>query len=185
MKVEIKGAPNHTEGPCILVGNHISYLDIPVLMKSVPEISFVSKKEVKFWPLIGKAAEKVKTVFVERGNAHSRAQAKNQIAKALIHENKKVVIFPSGTTSIRRSSFWRKGVFEIAEKNQIAVQPFRFRYEPLGAAAYVGEDNFFLHMLQLFKHREIKVVLEFHKPILINNSVSDCKTWKDWCESLF
>lgn len=185
LKVEVKGGPSRQASPCILVGNHISYLDIPVLMNNVPDISFVSKKEVKFWPLIGKAAEKVKTIFVDRGNAHSRERAKKQIARALIDENKKVAIFPSGTTAIRRSSFWKKGAFEIAEKNHIAVQPFRFRYEPLSAAAYVGRDNFFLHMIQLFRHNEIKVVLEFHEPVFISNSVSDCKVWKEWCESLF
>lgn len=185
MKIEVKGMPSVQEMPCILVGNHISYLDIPVLMKSVPDISFVSKKEVKFWPLIGKAAEKVKTIFVDRGNAHSRERAKKQIARALVAEKKKVAIFPSGTTAIRRSSFWKKGAFEIAEQNHIAVQPFRFRYEPLSAAAYVGRDNFFLHMLGLFKLTEIKVVIEFHEPVLITNSLNDCKTWKEWCESLF
>lgn len=185
LKVEVKGGPDRTSTPCILVGNHISYLDIPVLMNHVPEISFVSKKEVKFWPLIGKAAEKVKTIFVDRGNEKSREAAKGQIARVLIEENKKVAIFPSGTTAIRRSSFWKKGAFEIAEKNKIAVQPFRFRYEPLSAAAYVGRDNFFLHMIQLFRHREIKVVLEFHEPVFINNSVTDCQLWKEWCESLF
>lgn len=185
MRVEVKGGPSSSGDPCILVGNHISYLDIPVLMKSVPEISFVSKKEVKFWPLIGQAAEKVKTIFVDRDSTQSRGKAKKQIAQALIDENKKVVIFPSGTTAIRRSVFWKKGAFEIAEKNNITVQPFRFRYEPLSAAAYVGKDNFFFHMLDLLKHREIKVVLEFHEPVIINDSVSDCHRWKNWCESLF
>lgn len=185
MKVEVKGTPMLAGSPLILVGNHISYLDIPVLLKFVPELSFVSKREVKFWPLIGKAADKVKTIYVDRGSAQSREKAKGQIARALIDENKKVAIFPSGTTAIRRSSFWKKGAFEIAEKNNIAVQPFRFRYEPLSAAAYVGKDNFFFHMLQLLKHKELKVVLEFHEPVFISNSIADCTTWKNWCESLF
>lgn len=185
IKVEVKGRPSLTNNSCILVGNHISYLDIPVLMKLVPDISFVSKKEVKFWPVIGRAAVKVKTIFVDRGSVESRVKAKEQIAMALIDKINKIAIFPSGTTSIRRSSFWKKGAFEIAEQNKIEIQPFRFRYEPLSAVAYVGRDNFFFHMLALLKHKELKVILEFHEPILINNSISDCKKWKEWCESVF
>lgn len=185
LKVDVKGSPQGPGSSCLFIGNHISYLDIPVLMNHVPDISFVSKKEVKFWPLIGKAAEQVKTIFVDRGSAYSREMAKRQIATAVVKEKKQVAIFPSGTTAIRRSAFWKKGVFEIAEKNQIAVQPFRVRYDPLGVAAYVGKDHFFFHMLELFKQNEIKVIIEFHEPVFINNSQLDCSRWKEWCESLF
>ena len=42
--------------PLLLLGNHISYLDIPVLMSAVDDVSFVAKKELQSWPLIGRAA---------------------------------------------------------------------------------------------------------------------------------
>ncbi len=182
VSVQIKGQPISQGEPFILVGNHISYLDIPILLYSCPEISFVSKKEVKSWPVIGNAATKAETIFVERNNASSRTSAKVEITNSLLEKRQKIAVFPSGTTSIRNSSFWKRGVFEIAEKNDIKIQPFRIRYEPLSAAAYVGDDNFLQHMYQLFSLKEIEVSLEFHEPVTIKNSIADCDYWKKWCE---
>lgn len=182
INITIVGKPKATEGPCLLVGNHISYLDIPILLYSNPEISFVSKSEIKSWPIIGKAAVKIRTIFVDRQSHNSRNITKNKIATALTENNQKVVIFPSGTTAIRTSSFWKKGAFEIAEKNQIMLQPFRLTYDPLGPSSYVGKDNFLIHMYQLFRFKKINVTLVFHEPVAINDCIQDCIYWKNWCE---
>jgi len=176
------GAPSTCNEPIILIGNHISYLDIPVLMQSCPEISFVSKSEVKAWPVIGKAAIQAETIFVERGSFTSRKTAKNQIANSLLLKKQKVALFPSGTTSIQPTVSWKKGAFEIAAENQIKIQPFRIRYNPLRASAYIDQDNFLLHMYQLFQFKRIDVTLEFHEPVNIQDAVSDCVYWKEWCE---
>lgn len=182
IKVHVQGIPVSADGPHLLVGNHISYLDIPVLLSSGHDLSFVSKSAIRSWPIIGRAAVKGQTIFVERSSTHSRDLAKKQIASNLMENKQNVVIFPSGTTSIRTSSFWKKGAFEIAEKNNIKLQPFRISYKPLRAAAYVGKDNFLLHMYQVLRFKEINVILEFHEPVSIINSLEDCSYWKNWCE---
>lgn len=184
IEVELIGLPQNKNVPCILVGNHISYLDIPLLMYFCPSITFVGKKEIKYWPVIGAAAKKAGTIFVERGKRHSRALAKKHIAQSLLENNQQVAIFPSGTTSLYRSAFWKKGAFEIAQNNNIKLQPFRLRYYPQSNVAYVGKDNFLIHMLQLFRLSKIKVVVEFHHPVNIYNSEADCFSWKNWCEGL-
>lgn len=46
LNVQIIGKPSSENLPSLLVGNHISYLDIPILMAACPDVSFVSKKEV-------------------------------------------------------------------------------------------------------------------------------------------
>ena len=180
--IEIKGQPAVLNESSILLGNHISYLDIPILLRSCPDITFVSKKEVKYWPIIGSAATKMQTIFVERKNPDSRAQAKLKIADSLLTKKQRLVIFPSGTTSIRASARWQQGVFEIAEKNKIKIQPFRIHYCPLRAAAYIDNDNLILHMYNLFKLKKIKVILEFHEPVSVHSSISGCEHWKKWCE---
>jgi len=183
LNVQIKGKLEIPNKPIIFVGNHISYLDVPVLLFCYSEISFVCKKEVKSWPIVGAAAVKMQTIFVERDNSISRSSAKNQIATSLIENNQKIAIFPSGTTSMGISERWKKGVFEIAEKNAILIQPFRVRYDPLRVAAYIDQDNFIRHLYQLFNCKKIDVSIEFHEPVLITNSVEDCDYWKNWCES--
>lgn len=182
IKINILGNPAKTEGPLLLVGNHISYLDIPVLLNSVPEISFVSKREVKSWPILGKAAIKGRTIFVERSCHKSRNSAKDYIAKVLIENKQKVVIFPSGTTSIKSSLLWKRGAFEIAENNRIMLQPFRLKYKPLRAAAYIDNDNLLIHMYKLLRQKRIEVTLEFHEPVFIKNIIEDCEFWKNWSE---
>ncbi|MBC7428596.1 MAG: 1-acyl-sn-glycerol-3-phosphate acyltransferase [Bacteriovorax sp.] len=179
--LEIKGNARELDASCILLGNHISYLDIPVLIRCCPDITFVSKKEVKYWPVIGNAAVKMQTIFVERGSSHSRAKAKEQITNSLLNKTQRLAIFPSGTTSIKASERWQKGVFEIAEKNNIKIQPFKLSYEPLREAAYIDDDNLLVHMYDLLKHKKIKVILELHEPVDVG--VNDCDLWKSWCES--
>ena len=50
----------------LLVANHVSWLDIPVL-GSRARIDFLSKADIKAWPLIGWMAETLGTLFVARG----------------------------------------------------------------------------------------------------------------------
>lgn len=180
--IQVKGSAITENEPCIFVGNHISYLDIPILIFNNPTISFVSKKEVKSWPIIGHAADKAQTIFVDRDNAKSRASVKDEIIRSLVEEKKKVVIFPSGTTSILPTEFWKKGAFEIASKSGVSMQPFRISYEPLRPAAYIDQDNFLTHMYRLFELKKIDVFLEFHEPVKIKDIITDCHYWKKWCE---
>lgn len=182
INLKIIGNPSLEKEPAVLIGNHISYLDIPVLMSGCPSVTFVSKKEIKSWPIIGEAATKAQTIFVDRSDKSSRSSVKNQIATALIAEDKKVAIFPSGTTSMHRSSSWKKGAFDIAQCNSIRVQPFRIKYSPLHSASYITQDNFLVHMYKIFKLKKIDVTLEFHEPVNISNSIQDCHYWKKWCE---
>ena len=86
--------------PLILVGNHISYLDIMLLMSVHPDIVFVAKKEVAGWPIIGPAAARVGTVFVDRAAKNDGGKKRSQVAEALKKNNTQVVVFPSGTTSL-------------------------------------------------------------------------------------
>ena len=182
INIHILGEPIIHNEAMIFVGNHISYLDVPILLHCYPNISFVSKKEVKSWPIIGDAAIKMQTIFVERNKSSSRLTAKKQISDSLLEKKQKIVIFPSGTTSLGTSERWKKGVFEIAEKHAVLVQPFRVRYHPLRASAYIDQDNFLQHMYQLFNFKKIDVSIEFHEPVQITNSVIECNYWKNWCE---
>src|SRR3989304_3171844 len=66
VRVHLSGAPV-AAGPVLIVSNHISWLDIPVL-SSVAPLSFVAKNEVSTWPFISALARLQRTVFIEPGN---------------------------------------------------------------------------------------------------------------------
>ncbi len=168
--------------PVIFVGNHISYLDIPLLLKIHPKITFVSKDEIRFWPIIGKAALKCETIFVKRKNKEHKNLIKETIARDLKTFNKHIAVFPSGTTNEFQSSRWNKGIFEIASQNNIKIIPFKISFNYSRLAAYIDDDHFFNHLTQIFSSKnQIKAVIEFAPPRLCQ--LHDMEEIKNWCES--
>lgn len=172
------------EGPLLYIGNHISYIDIVSLICTCPELSFVSKKEVQYLPVIGAAATRDGTIFVKRESKKSRSESRKAIAKTLLENKSKIVIFPSGTTTITGHREWRHGAFQIAHEYNIPIQPFRLIYNPLRVAAYIDNDSFPTHIWKLAKEKHIDLNIEFHEAVYIKDPVADSKYWQAWSESL-
>lgn len=137
-------------GPRIYVGNHVSYLDILLLMAINPNIAFLAKKEVRNWPIIGIGAVRIGTLFVDRESKQDRERVRSQLGEQLINNKSQIVIFPSGTTSLREEKIWKKGIFEIAQHYQIPVQLFKIDYDPYRESSYVDDDTLIGKMVQQF-----------------------------------
>ena len=99
--VEVEADLTHAVPGALLVANHISWIDIYVINAALPA-AFVSKEEVRHWPLIGWLAAKNDTVFLRRG---SRGHAKiiNEQVAQILEKGKHVAVFPEGTTTDGRS----------------------------------------------------------------------------------
>ena len=182
VQMQVSGQVDPTSEPLILVGNHSSYLDIPLVTCALPSSCFVSKAEVKKWPIIGPAATKGGTIFVKRESQHSRKNVRSQILDALVKEKKKVVIFPSGTTTLGPSDKWRKGPFEIAYEGGIKIQTFRIWWSPARLVAYIDDDFLLSHVFNLFGLSEIKGHLEFGDSFYVQDVMRDLTRAKAWCE---
>lgn len=87
----------HAVAGSMLVANHISWLDIFVINAALPS-AFVSKEEVRHWPVVGWLAAVNDTVFLKRG---SRGHAKiiNEEIAEILATGKHVAVFPEGTTT--------------------------------------------------------------------------------------
>ena len=96
VRVHARGAPT-TRRPTILVANHVSWLDIPILAAIAP-VRFVAKAEIASWPVIGWCARLIGTVFIERGNHGTVAEKASEVIAAL-RAGDLVIVFPEGTTS--------------------------------------------------------------------------------------
>lgn len=92
--VEVRG--ELPQGPHLWVGNHVSWTDIPLLGQLLP-ISFLSKAEVRTWPLAGWLAHKAGTLFIRRGSGDSTLLAR-QLHRHL-EAGRQLLIFPEGTTT--------------------------------------------------------------------------------------
>ena len=180
--IEKKGLVSEEPGTLFL-GNHVSYLDIPLLLGMVKGLSFVAKHEVSRWPIIGKAATRINTVYVKRGKESSRKAAAEAVKESIL-TGKRIVVFPSGTTSITTQKQWRKGAFEIAASTNCWVQPFRVSYTPLRSLAYIDDDFFPTHLYRLFSLEKIHNSIEFHEPVKINDPIKDCQYWQQWAQKV-
>jgi 1-acyl-sn-glycerol-3-phosphate acyltransferase len=88
-------------GPFILVSNHCSNLDPPILGWAIGNqvsrvVHFMSKVEMRSWPVIGWLASKSGVIFVRRGEADRAAQ---RLALGALAEGRPLAIFPEGTRS--------------------------------------------------------------------------------------
>lgn len=96
--VRLQVGPGETAlPPGLVVCNHISWLDIYVINALTP-VAFVSKDDLKHWPLIGWLCAHTETIFLERG---SRAAAQRARATMIgyLRAGVHVAVFPEGTTS--------------------------------------------------------------------------------------
>ena len=80
-----------------LISNHLSYLDIAVFAALHPCV-FVSKEEIRGWPVVGWMTTMSGTVYVARGHGGSAMRAR-QGMQAALDAGLPVVFFPEGTTS--------------------------------------------------------------------------------------
>jgi 1-acyl-sn-glycerol-3-phosphate acyltransferase len=92
----LSGAPI-APGPVLIVSNHISWLDIPVLASLTP-LSFIAKREVASWPFISWLAKLQRTIFIDRTRRAAVAETRKQILQRL-EAKERVVLFAEGTSS--------------------------------------------------------------------------------------
>jgi 1-acyl-sn-glycerol-3-phosphate acyltransferase len=96
IRLELRGQPP-VAGPVLLVANHISWLDI-LVMHAACYCRFVSKADVKRWPVIGTLATGGGTIYIERESRRDAMRVVHHMAESL-KRGEVVAVFPEGTTS--------------------------------------------------------------------------------------
>ncbi|MFB8140799.1 lysophospholipid acyltransferase family protein [Streptomyces parvus] len=138
------GAPDGVE---LVVANHISWLDIPLVASVLPG-RMVAKREIRCWPLLGPLAARGGTLFIDRDRLRALPAAVRDIATTL-RSGSRVVVFPEGSTWCGRGGgVFRPAVFQAAIDAGATVRPVRITYRTdphgsglaAGAVAFVGAD---------------------------------------------
>ncbi|WP_297797139.1 lysophospholipid acyltransferase family protein [uncultured Marinobacter sp.] len=167
LRVRQQGMP--VSGPVLLVSNHISWSDIPVLGGTTP-LRFLSKAEVGRWPVIGWLARQAGTLFIVRGSGKAR-EAKQEITSTL-SGGQSVLIFPEGTTSAGLSVLpFHSRLLQAAADAGVALQGISIAYtrdgRPDHLAPFIGDDEFQCHLPRLLRHPAVDVTIVFHPPIRV------------------
>jgi 1-acyl-sn-glycerol-3-phosphate acyltransferase len=151
----------------LLVSNHLSYLDI-VLLGSVTPAVFVSKADVRGWPLFGWLATISGTVFIERERRTHVGEVNREIQNAL-DEGALVVVFPEGTSSDGTEVLpFRASLLEPALRGGHEITVAHIAYEIADGDAkrevcYWGDHTFFPHLLNLLGKKSVRATLRFGK----------------------
>ncbi len=163
--VEVHGeVPQPEPGRGLLyVSNHISWVDIP-LIGGLTQLNFLSKAEVRGWPLIGKLAEGTGTLFIQRGSGDA-----GRVAKAIadyLDEGRSVLFFPEGTTSDGSSvGRFHKRLFQAGQHTAVQMCPIAIHYcVPASGdnpVAFIDDDEFTHHLWRVLRHRKIQARVQF------------------------
>jgi len=121
IQVSLRGLEN-LRLPCLLVCNHASYLDAPLLLASLPlPVRFVAKQELAAPRWLGTALGKLGVLFVERFEV-SRSQADAARLEAAACGEVPLAIFPEGTFGFQAGILpFRSGAFIAAARAEIPV----------------------------------------------------------------
>ncbi len=151
----------------LLVCNHVSWLDIPVL-GSLRSLRFIAKSEVRRWPLAGWLAARVGTLFIRRGAGDLKRIG--QEMAGLLNRGCDLALFPEGTTTDGRDlrPFFPRLLAPALEASRPII-PVAIRYTQTGvlspAAPFVGEDALLPHLVRLLRGPPIEAWVRFCPPL--------------------
>ena len=126
IRVRVEGLENVPVGvSCIFMSNHVSNLDPPVLLPSIPGMTSVFlKKSLMKIPLLGTAMRMGKFVPVDRGNQRESAKASVAAAAEALKSGLHMLIFAEGTRSKDgRLAAFKRGPFYLAKETEAPVIP--------------------------------------------------------------
>jgi 1-acyl-sn-glycerol-3-phosphate acyltransferase len=123
-KLRVEGIGNLPPGGAVLVANHQSVVDIPMLLAAFPRpVRFLAKRELGEIPLFGKAMAAAGNLFIDRDDPRDAVRMLRE-AGAGLRDGWLMVVFPEGTRSGDGSiGEFRPGAFYIARKSGAPVVP--------------------------------------------------------------
>ena len=113
--------------PCIFVANHISYLDITMIVNVIREpVRPLGKAEMSKVPLFGFLYRNA-VIMVQRDKSQNRSRSVAML-KRVLHKNISICIFPEGTFNLTGQPLkeFYDGAFRIAIETQTPVKPVLF-----------------------------------------------------------
>jgi len=178
--LKIFGCSTNLAGPVpakgFLVSNHLSYFDILAIGATTRAV-FVSKADVRRWPLFGWLSSLAGTIFIER-ERRTHVGAVNREIEAALADGALVVVFPEGTSSDGQTILpFRGSLLEPALRggHEISVGWIHYDLDDGDAGnevCYWGEHSFFPHLLNLLDKRGVRATLRFGK---FNRNTDDRK----------
>ena len=161
----------------LVVSNHISWLDIPVIFSLKP-MTFVSASDVKTWPIIGMLAKISGAIFVERNRKSSLVEVIQAMNHHFKNEKRSICIFPEGVTSNGYQVLpFKSNLFQSAFESNVLLLPLSIKYKEnnvlTNRTSFHGSTTLFQSFKRVAKSNLIKVVIDIGRPIKPSQSRKD------------
>lgn len=124
-KVSVEGTENiPPKGPLVIVSNHQSAFDIPLIVGYVKDrISFIAKIEVSKLPVLSSFVKRLDGVFIDRGNKVQTAATIKKIFQ-ILRNGGTIMLFPEGTrSSDGKIHEFKNGSLSIPHRLNIPILP--------------------------------------------------------------
>jgi 1-acyl-sn-glycerol-3-phosphate acyltransferase len=163
------------EGGCLMVANHVSWLDIFVLNAIHPS-RFIAKSEVRDWPIFGWLSRRIGTIFIERAMRQDASRISRHVG-LLLKQGACIGLFPEGTTTDgKQVGHFHSALIQPAIDAGIRLCPVALRYQNRGggveiAAAFVGDMTLAQSIWQILRCPQHNALVVF-TPALMTNSAN-------------
>lgn len=183
IELQVRGTPPLV-GPMLLVANHISWLDI-LALHAARHCRFVSKSDVKHWPLIGTLATGGGTLYIERASRRDAMRVVHRMAQAL-EDGDILAVFPEGTTGDGTTLLpFHANLIQAAISAHAPVQPVALQFVdgpsgvPSQAMSYIGDETLLGSVWRTLCASRIRAVVSFGTPQL-----ADGRDRRSWAKDL-
>jgi 1-acyl-sn-glycerol-3-phosphate acyltransferase len=179
IRLELRGRPP-AGGPVLLVANHISWLDI-LVMHAARHCRFVSKSDVRRWPLIGALATGAGTLYIERQSRRDAMRVVHHMAASL-KRGEVLAVFPEGTTSNGVALLpFHGNLIQAAISADAPVQPVALSFIDTQtrsvslAPCYIDDDTLVASLWRTLTAPAITAVVHYGEPQAAQGR--DRRTW--------
>ena len=168
IRLVVDRAPPAANLQGLMVSNHSSWIDI-FATNAVQAVRFISKSEIRDWPVLGRLVTMAGTLYVERGN-RSKINETNQSIRDAVAAGDLIGFYPEGTTTDGTYLLPIKtNLFQPAVDDQRTVYPVAVSYRQRGQktriASYEGDTSFGESFLSLTRATGLEVHVAFGDPI--------------------
>jgi len=159
--IQRKGSTEFPSRGALVVSNHIGSVDIFV-MAACFKMSFVSKNDVRDWPLAGYMTRIANTIYIDRARRRELSGMVEAITDRL-RSGHSVVMFPEGgVTSGHQVENFNSSAFEAVVRAKSSVIPVMIRYYDTGnpsVACWLEGTSFMTNIRNLLMHPRLNVMV--------------------------
>lgn len=177
MRIRKIGKP--ASGKLLLLGNHVSWLDIPA-MAGATNTSFVAQDGLAEFRFLKWLCQQNDTVFIQRDLRHTIAAQVTQVKTALANRSR-LTIFPEGTTSDGTAMLpFKSSLLSAVERveeldHSITIQPFALDYEGVPDVSWIDPEPGMRNVCRILaRTTPLRLTIHFLEP-LSNEQLTDRK----------